>query len=87
MAKSSTKPPPGGPDDTLPVGWDQEPAGVYGLEQMVRCPACKQQLDRLVVVRMYRARVSFVSSLPRSGRVLVCPACRAIVPGELGAVL
>lgn len=87
MAKRKPKSPPGGPDDTLPVGWDQEPAAVYGLEQAVRCPTCRAQLDRLVVVRLYRARVNFVSSLPRSGRVLVCPECRAIVPGELGAVL
>ncbi len=28
-----------------------------------------------------------MSSLPRSGRLLVCPKCRAVVPGELGVVL
>lgn len=86
MAKSPAKP-SSGPDDTLPIDWEHEPAGIYGLEQTVRCPACKRLLDRLVVVRLFRARVNFVSSLPRSGRVLACPSCRAIVPGELGAVL
>jgi len=87
MARSPKKSPTRSPDDTLPIGWEHDPAGVYGLEQPVRCPSCKQELDRLYVVRLFRARVSFVSSLPRSGRVLVCPACRAILPGELGAVL
>lgn len=70
-----------------PRGWKSEPAAVYGLEHPVDCPTCRQEIDRLFVVRLYRARVSFMSSLPRSGRLLICPKCRSIVPGELGAVL
>ncbi len=77
---------PPNPDD-VPTGWRAAPAATYGLEQPVRCLGCREEIDELFVVRLYRARVHFVSSLPRSGRVLVCPKCRAVVPGELGAVL
>ena len=48
--------------------------------------ACKSEIDQLFVVRLVRIRVNFMSSLPRSGRVLACPKCRTILPGELGAV-
>ncbi len=81
---------PGRPDEEdpgdLPAGWHGAPAAVYGLEHSVQCPACRQEIDRLYVVRLYRTRANFVSSLPRSGRLLVCPICRAVLPGELGAV-
>ena len=67
--------------------WRSTLPATYGLEQPVLCCNCKQEIDKLHVVRLYRAKVNFVSSLPRSGRILVCPLCRMIVPGELGAVL
>lgn len=73
-------------EDTQSV-WQDEPAAVYGLEQPVVCPVCRRSIDQLYAVRLFRARVNFVSSLPRSGRVLVCPSCHSIVPSELGAVL
>jgi hypothetical protein len=73
-------------EDTQSV-WRSEPAAVYGLEHPVTCPTCRSEIDQLFAVRLFRARVNFVSSLPRSGRVLVCPSCRTILPGELGAVL
>ena len=79
-----TPPPDAGATGERP--WTREPIAVYGLEQPVRCPSCRRQIDELHVVRLYRARVEFVSSLPRSGRLLVCPHCRTPVPGELGAV-
>jgi len=80
-------PPPAGDDgDPVPNGWRAAPAAVYGLEHAILCPTCRQEITELFVVRLYRTRVHFVSSLPRSGRVLVCPRCRAVVPGELGAV-
>jgi len=73
--------------DEIPSGWRSEPAAVYGLEHPVVCPLCREEIDRLFAVRLYRARVNFMSSLPRSGRVVVCPKCRAVLPAELGAVL
>ena len=68
------------------AAWDRPPVAVYGLEQPVRCPTCQETIDRLHVVRLYRARADFDSSLPRSGRLLVCPRCHTVLPGELGAV-
>ncbi|MBP9142937.1 MAG: hypothetical protein KBI44_00515 [Thermoanaerobaculia bacterium] len=70
-----------------PAGWQSPPAAVYGLEHSLRCPACKDEIDQLFVIRLLRTRVNFMSSLPRSGRLLACPKCRTILPGELGAVL
>lgn len=69
-----------------PAGWQSSPAAVYGLEHPVRCPGCHAEIDQIFVIRLFRARVNFMSSLPRSGRVLACPKCRTILPGELGAV-
>ena len=81
-------PHPGGFDDEAPPpGWRSPPAAVYGLEHPVVCPACSVELDEIFVVRLFRARANFMSSLPRSGRIMVCPACRAVLPGELGGVL
>lgn len=73
-------------ESALPAGWNSPPAGVYGLEHPLRCPACKSEIDELFIIRLVRTRVNFMSSLPRSGRVLACPKCRSILPGELGAV-
>ncbi len=67
--------------------WTDLAAAIYGLERPIRCPSCREELDHLCVVRLYRLKVNFVSSLPRSGRVLVCPRCQTPVPGELGAVI
>lgn len=89
MAKRASKAPAGAPvdgDDTQSV-WKNEPAAVYGLEHPIACPACATEIQELYAVRMFRARVNFMSSLPRSGRLLVCPNCRTPLPGELGAVL
>ena len=80
------------PEIEIPLGsavtdWQGSVPATYGLEQPVFCCNCKQEIDKLHVIRLYRAKVNFVSSLPRSGRILVCPKCRSIVPGELGGVL
>ncbi|HTQ79856.1 MAG TPA: hypothetical protein VMM92_07665 [Thermoanaerobaculia bacterium] len=75
------------PLDQSVTDWHSTLAAIYGLEQPVICGNCRQEIDKLYVVRLYRAKVNFVSSLPRSGRILVCPHCRTIVPGELGSML
>ena len=79
-------------DDTLPNGeiggdWRNTPAAIYGLEHPVNCGQCRKEIHQLYVVRLFRMRTNFLSSLPRSGRVIVCPHCRTILPGELGGVL
>jgi hypothetical protein len=33
---------------------------------------------------LLRAHVNFTSTLPRRGRLVVCPTCLAVLPAELG---
>jgi len=55
----------------------------YSLECPVRCPACGDTVSSLKAVRLLRAHVNFTSTLPRRGRLVVCPNCLAIVPAKL----
>jgi hypothetical protein len=55
----------------------------YSLECPVRCPACGDTVSTLKAVRLLRAHVNFTSTLPRRGRLVVCPNCLAVVPAEL----
>jgi CheY-like chemotaxis protein len=57
--------------------------GEYSLECPVRCPACGDTVSTLKAVRLLRAHVNFTSTLPRRGRLVVCPNCLAVVPAEL----
>lgn len=68
-------------DETLGA-W--EAAAVYTLELPARCPHCREPIRTLKVLRLTRTHVTFTSSLPRGGRVLVCPVCERIVSAELG---
>ena len=61
----------------------REAEAEYTLEYSVRCPHCDMDLDTLKVVRLLRTKVNFTSTLPRRGRVLVCPECQKIVSAEL----
>jgi DNA-binding response OmpR family regulator len=56
---------------------------VYRLESPVRCAQCKETISTLQAVRLLRTQVNFTSTLPRRGRVLVCPSCASIVSAEL----
>ena len=56
----------------------------YTLEHAVRCSACREKITTLKAVRVMRSRVNFTSTLPRRGRLVVCPKCLAIMPVELG---
>lgn len=59
----------------------------YAIESPLRCPHCKDTITTLQVLRLVRARVNFVSLLPRRGYVVVCPACHQILSAELGGGL
>jgi DNA-binding NtrC family response regulator len=61
----------------------QSSDAVYRLESAVRCPQCKETISTLQAVRLLRTQVNFTSTLPRRGRVLICPSCDAIVSAEL----
>jgi DNA-binding response OmpR family regulator len=62
---------------------EQESEAEYTVESPVRCPACGERTSSLKAIRLVRAQVNFTSTLPRRGRVLVCPHCLAVIPGEL----
>jgi hypothetical protein len=55
----------------------------YTLEYEAACPRCGAEIRTVRVIRLTRTRVNFVSTLPRHGRILACPACRSILGGEL----
>ncbi len=58
----------------------------YALESAVKCPSCGELIHTVSVVRLLRARVNFISTLPRRGYVLACPQCRSLLGGELGGL-
>jgi hypothetical protein len=61
--------------------------GSYTLETAVRCPHCEEAIRTIRVVGLTRSQVAFTSTLPRTGRVAVCPECDAILPVELAGRL
>ena len=65
---------------------DADSEAEYTLEYKANCPKCGASLKTLKVVRLLRTRVNFVSTLPRRGRVMICPSCRSILSGELTLV-
>ena len=58
----------------------------YMMEKPLSCPLCQQQIHSVVIVRLLRGRVNFVSSLPRRGHVIACPSCQGILSVELGGI-
>ena len=58
----------------------------YLLETPLKCGCCQQLISSVLIVRLLRVRVNFVSSLPRRGHVMVCPACHGILSAELGGM-
>jgi hypothetical protein len=72
------------PDASGPVASQRQLIDAeYSLESPVRCPACGETISTLKAIRLLRVHVNFTSTLPRRGRVVVCPHCCAIVPAEL----
>ena len=81
------------PDDAAlpdaPDAPDDGPAQIagseaeYTLEYACLCPYCEQSVQSVRVVRALRTRVNFTSTLPRRGRIIICPKCRKILTAEL----
>ena len=71
------------PPPELPASRESTAEAEYLLESPVRCPACGERITMVKAVRLVRAQVNFTSTLPRRGRVVVCPHCLAIVPAQL----
>ena len=71
--------------DAIPDAWQN--SAVYTLEANVRCPHCEETIATIRIVGLSRSQVAFTSTLPRKGRVAVCPECDAILPVELSGLL
>lgn len=70
------------PGGEIPLEWQS--VAVYTLELPARCPHCREPIRTLRALRLSRTHAAFTSLLPRSGRVLVCPACERIISADLG---
>lgn len=70
----------------IPTEWRSN-AAMYELEQPARCPYCREVLRALRVLRMTRKQVSFTSTLPRSGKAIVCPECDRILSADISGLL
>src|SRR5712691_343674 len=66
---------PAGPAE-IPREW--QGGAVYMLELPARCPHCREPIRTVRVLRLKRTHVTFVSTLPRGGRVVMCPQCERI---------
>jgi hypothetical protein len=55
----------------------------YTMEYPAVCPVCGRTITTVKVVRLLRTRVNFTSTLPRHGRVVICPSCRTILSAAL----
>jgi hypothetical protein len=60
---------------------------VYTLEFPARCPQCCSEISVVRVSRLLRSQVSFTSTLPRKGYVIVCPECDGILSAELSGLI
>ena len=72
-------------DTEIPAKW--QTVASYDLELPAKCPHCRVPIRTLKVVRLARSKVSFTSTLPRSGRAMVCPQCECIVSVEVSGML
>lgn len=69
----------------IPTQWQS--VATYTLELPVRCPHCDERINTIRVVGLTRSQVSFTSTLPRKGRLAVCPECDRILPAELAGMM
>ena len=60
---------------------------VYTLEVPTRCPQCCSEIIVVRVSRLLRTQVSFTSTLPRKGYIIVCPECDGILSAELSGLI
>ena len=76
--------------DAEPVRRRHKPSergAVYTLEFATRCPQCSEEITTVRVSRLLRTQVSFTSTLPRKGYIIVCPECDGILSAELSGLI
>jgi hypothetical protein len=69
----------------IPDEWQS--SATYNLEMAVRCPHCDDAIRTIRIVLLSRSAVAFTSTLPRKGRIAVCPECDRILPVELSGMI
>jgi hypothetical protein len=60
---------------------------IYTLEFPTTCPQCCTEISTVRVSRLLRTQVSFTSTLPRKGYIIVCPECSGILSAELSGLI
>jgi hypothetical protein len=70
--------------EEIPAEW--QGGAVYTLELPARCPHCLVPIRTVRVLKLKRTQAAFTSTLPRGGRVIVCPECNRILSAELTAL-
>lgn len=60
---------------------------IYSLEFPTQCPQCCSTISSVRVSRLLRTQVSFTSTLPRKGYIIVCPECEGILSAELSGLI
>ena len=70
--------------EEIPAEW--QGGAVYTLELPARCPYCLVQIRTVRVLKLKRTQVAFTSTVPRGGRVIICPECSRILSAELAAL-
>ena len=71
--------------DAIPSEWQSTSS--YTLDTPVCCPHCHERINSIRIVGLTRSQVSFTSTLPRKGRVIVCPECETILTAELSGLV
>ena len=71
--------------DAIPTEWQSTSS--YTLDAPVGCPHCHERITSVRIVGLTRSQVSFTSTLPRKGRVIVCPECEHILTAELSGLV
>ena len=77
--------PASGAAESIPAEWQSTAS--YTLEVPVRCPHCDEAIRTIRIVGLTRSQVAFTSTLPRKGRVAICPECDRILPVELSGLM
>jgi len=74
-------------DTTPTLPKRQADGAIYSLEFPVQCPHCAEEIRTFKVFRLLRREVSFTSTLPRKGYVIVCPECERPISSELSGLI
>ena len=75
------------PEPTPAVKAPIKGGAVYTLEFSTPCPECRKMISTVRVSRLLRTQVSFTSTLPRKGYIIVCPECDGMLSAELSGLV